>query len=463
MSSIFSRILTKNLNQAVKYLEEAEKGNHHITISEIEEALEASFPAVRFQAVKTGVTLFRKELKELLKKIFNVEILNEEPLHFSFPVVSERERTLVNGIAILSDRTFSPDNPENLNFVSELTGKNFFVVFDKEFIGESYQAALSYTLLFGKIPQDFLLSGKVFKDGNFLADNLEEKRDFSKTLGKKLLGKGNIFLLNKVFEEGKVNIPFLITKGDESALRDLSKSAKVDLKILEPFLEIDDLVLKLPEYLPKENWLWITKSFKERIEKIIEEIPFIRKTFHFGFYSPSTLALGLGSVIGTGKIPCVVYHFENGNYVKVIDVERNSRSIKVRKEKLEFVEVKEIIKGKGGKGALVALQFASHEVRNKGKLIAEEKNLDYYYITIRNFKGAIPLDLNWNDLTSEIYEALNRVYDEGYEKIYLIMSMPVPLAFGVGMAIGSYWNVEVLNYFKEGYFPVLNLLDIEKI
>jgi hypothetical protein len=92
-------------------------------------------------------------------------------------------------------------------------------------------------------------------------------------------------------------------------------------------------------------------------------------------------------------------------------------------------------------------------------------NADFFYVNAPELKGSLPLSLDWTEVVSEIYEAFNRIYDRGYKKFHLVMSVPNTIAFALGMAVGNYWDVVVWSYFKtlKDYKPVYNLGEVENI
>jgi len=458
-----TRLLEKEKFSAViSYLESWKKGEVELERDEIATAIKCKKPEVSFKAVEGLFERFTfEEVREIFKELFNITPLSP-PVKFSFPAVNEEGGTLIRGLAFLSDRSFPVD--KEISPIREILKEEFTFFYDRNFYGESFQAPLAYALLYGELPKGVILSGKLFPKGNFKADNPEKKEEIAMKEGKLLIAEGNIHKVKEFFERGEKNVPLLIATGKKeenvASFEILCKS--VGFKPLRGFLDEERLIVELPTFLPyNESWEPLFLPMKEKVKGLKEFLPDL--SLHVALRAPITFSLGAGAVIGTGKVPVVVYHFENGNYHSVIDLREDSRRIKRRKKELSFVEVEEKIRGSDS--AVIALQVASHETRNKGEELSETFNADFFYVNAPELKGSLPLNLDWAEVVTDIYEAFNRIYDRGYKKLHLIMSVPNPVAFALGMALGNYWDVTVWSYFKplKDYRPVYNLGEVENI
>ncbi len=455
----------KDYLTAKYYIKGWEQGEVEIPEEEIERALNCDHPKIVFLTVKS---LFKRLPIERAKKIFKNSLGIEPlgpPVEFEFPTVSKSSGKLVKGLAFESSATFLK-NQKNIAIVKELTQKEFAVFFDEEFIGESFQSPLAYALLYGEHPQNILLSGKLLPNGDFKAEFKEKKEEIAKRKGKFLIAEGNIHEIHSFFSKNFYELPFLIAIGNrEKNIKDFFfLSEKVRFKPLKGFLDEKDLIVELPPFLPyDESWEKFFTLIKENILKLKEKLsaPF---ALHIGLKKiPITFSLGTGAMLGTGKIPIAVYHYENGNYYRVIDLRKDSRRIKKRKKELSFIKIEE--KTGESRTAVIALQLASHETRNKGKKLSQKFNADFFYINTPELKGNLPLDFDWTEVIAEIYEAFNRIYDRNYKKFHLVMSVPNPIALALGMAIGNYWDVEVWSYFQnlKDYVTVFNLGKVENL
>lgn len=460
-----SRTLKKLLENgktslAVSYLKGFEKGEAEIDRETLVYTLKNPDHKVKYFAVKSAYKrLSESEFKKLLKEAFGVEA-ESSPVEFQFPVVNGNGGEIAKGIALLVDKK----QKGKVSQVEELTGKGVLVFFDREFSGDSFQAPLAYALLYGELPENLLLSGKLYGE-NFSADHMKEKEEIARKQGKTLIGKGNIRKLGDFLKGEKTEIPLFIGTGEKESLKQPFEllCRTVNFEPVEGYADKELLIFQLPPILPSGNWLSFFEKFQKRVLEIKERIPF-PISLHIALKTPITFSFGAGIVIGTGKLPVALYHFENGKYHRVIDLTGDSRQIKRRRRELRYIEIVSET-GKETDTAVIALQVASHETRKKGEELAEKFNGDFFYIHAPELKGGVPLSENWTEIVAELYEEMNRVYDRGYRKFHLIMSVPNPIAFALGMAVGNYWNIEVWSYFKDlkDYRPVFNAGEIPNI
>ena len=462
MSKTLKKLLENGkISLAVSYLKGFEKGETEIDRETLVSALKNPDPKVKYHAVKGAYKRLSEEsFKELLKEAFGVEV-ESSPVEFQFPVVNGNGGEIAKGIALLVDKR----QGGKVSQIEELTGKGVLALFDREFSGDSFQAPLAYALLYRELPENLLLSGKLSGE-EFSADHLKEKEEIARKEGKILIGKGNIRKLGEFLKGEKTEIPLFIGTGEKESLNQPFEllCRTVNFKPVKGYLDEELLIFPLPATLPhSESWLPFFKNFRKRTLEIKDRIPF-PFSLHLALKTPITFSFGAGIVIGTGKLPIAVYHFENGKYHRVIDLTEDSRQIKRRRRELRHIEIISETE-KETDTAVVALQVASHETRRKGEELAEHFNGDFFYIHAPELKGGVPLSENWTEIVAELYEAMNRVYDRGYRKFHLIMSVPNPIAFALGMAVGNYWDIEVWSYFKElkDYKPVFNAGEIPNI
>jgi len=403
-----------------------------------------------------------KELKEFIKRVFDVEI--SSPLFkFQFPVESKGDGELVNAFAAVSKENYALGKESLLLPVEGIVKSKIFFIYDREFVGDSFQAPLAYTLLFEKIPNEILITGKLFPNGNFIGELKEAKEKAAKKFNKFLIWKGNIYDLEKVFRERE--LPLLVATGKKeenvSFFKELSE--KRNFKPIPGFADENNLIVELPYPLPKTEWYPYLKSFRKTVKELRQKFS-NKLTLHIGLKTPITYSLGAGAVLGIGKVPTVIYHYQDGKYYEIINLKENGRKIKHTGVNFEYLKIEKELKNKS-KEAIVGLQIASHEVLGKVKSLAKELKVDWYYVYTPELKGNLPLNVNWEKIVAELYKALNLIYQQNYKKINLIISLPNPIAFALGMAVGNYWNVEVWSYFKDSndYFPVFNLNKVENI
>ncbi len=128
------------------------------------------------------------------------------------------------------------------------------------------------------------------------------------------------------------------------------------------------------------------------------------------------------------------------------------------------------------KDVAVAIWFASHSPYGdiKNYLKANNKNWDIIKIESKDFQGDIPLPKDfknidedyWIRYISEIYSFLNIIKAKyQIQNYHFFLSVPVPMAFALGMAIGHFWDGYIYNLNpnspnpKEKYYPVFYMKD----
>jgi hypothetical protein len=466
VSSSIKRLINKgNVDSILSYIKGWEKGDVELSKEDIRTLLNYRNSELRFITIRA---LFQRypfaRAKELLRDTIGVTPLTR-PVNFSFPAVNKSEKKFVEAIAFKSDKPFYPEDL-NVRVIKEFVGSEFSFVFDRKFVGDSFQAPLVYALLYGELPQNVVISGKLLPSGSFWADLREEKEELCNQSGKILIAEGNIHEINRFFSKKNYSLPFFIATGNLEENRETfySFSELQNLDTLKNFLDENLLIFSLPKFLPyDESWLGF---FRKLRDKVLFLRSFLKNfSLHIALKVPITFSIGAGAVLGTGKLPVVIYHYENGTYHRVLDLVTDSRKIKRRRQELSLVKIEESIQKKNSGKAVIALQVASHETKTKGLEISETLEADFFYIYTPDFKGSLPLSLDWAEVVSEIYEAINRVYDGGYGELHLLMSVPNPIAYALGMAVGNYWNITIWSYFKplKDYKPVYNLGEVENI
>jgi len=444
------------IKAAVELLKGFKDGKTELEREELLYALRSPEPKVAYWAVKALLVRNPSLMEELLdvKKV-------SRAVEFDFPVVGGK-RELIRAVAFKSSRTMTNKKDASLFEVESFLNSKVAVFFEEtEFVGSSFQAPLAYALYGQGFPQSLLLSGSLNPNGDFEAERAEEKRKIALKNARFLVWKGNVKELHSLFSKELVNLPLFIALGEREKNRKSLELLKETYSLdCVKGIDWERLIIPLPERLPAGDWLPFVRATRE----VFLELLYFPSSLslHIALKTPSALAFGSGIALGAVKLKVAIYHYEGGNYHRVINLLDSPRKIKKRVRELELLNIKSEERGKDV--AVVALQIASHETEGKGRQLAEELGADFFYIEAVD-KGALPLK-GWEKLVAEAYEALNRIYStKNYKEINLLMSVPVPVAFALGMAVGSYWPIKVWHFFKElnGYSPVLEAREVEPI
>jgi len=81
-------------------------------------------------------------------------------------------------------------------------------------------------------------------------------------------------------------------------------------------------------------------------------------------------------------------------------------------------------------------------------------------VEVANTYGSNLTENDWIRVVQEIYSVFKHLQASGdVARIHLFHSMPVALAFGVGMALGNFVPITVYNWEREDetYYPTLKL------
>jgi hypothetical protein len=196
----------------------------------------------------------------------------------------------------------------------------------------------------------------------------------------------------------------------------------------------------------EENWYAEVNELGGKIEKI-EKIGNI-VVLNVFFKCPIPLAISLGASINVSK-PIVLWHYEpskKGNYVRVIDLTFNRRQ-KLRRpiqaeEQNALKHIKVSVKrNEGSRTVAISIYLASHKPK-----------IDKYDGDIIEVKSATPCYISpaedWLEIVNEIYNVIMNEVNSGKE-VDVYASMPLPIAFALGMALGNKSPVRLYHWFQD--------------
>ncbi|GEM_PF-6915612 len=359
--------------------------------------------------------------------------------------------------------------------IQKFTGKNFFLSFESEpFTDTSFSLSVAAALLLKDAPlKNFIFSGVVDSQGNvYNVAFMKEKSDKAHSQKRYLVSYPHIQHLNELscLNVDTLNIPFIQLFGKSqndlqnsfsSICSMLSQSDTLLPNILG--VKLSDTTLYLSSFIENDldKWDTLLGEFVEKV-KIIYSLP-----YHINLHLLGTLsafAFGMGVILGA-KRSFAIYHFQDSKFIKLFDFIGNSaRSLKSKTKPLnilndgqtlefKYIECK-IEKVEGSSEVAVIIHFASH---NPGK-DSEEFVEDFLKsssakISLKERLGNIPIDNIeiWICIVSELYSLIDMLPDilnKRLSKFHFIFSVPVPVAFGLGMALGDYKNIAVYNFDK---------------
>ncbi|ABS61232.1 SAVED domain-containing protein [Fervidobacterium nodosum] len=419
--------------------------------------------------------LLKKGLEEVAARLFSIasklslsdsyRIVSSEYFEAKFPIVYNSKKSMITSALIfLSPISFTniQGNRPNIEIIEKFLGKNLAVVFPEEIVGDSYMLSITIGSLTKRVPDHIVFTGGILEDGTITsADNILEKIEVCRRNGYVLITSDdakNVVDLQKFFEKKKYHVPVYISFNS-------SKNDYWDMlfeEVKEKFY-VDDIKLFKKVYNPEFKYI----SSELRVEDFQEEIGKVKNILdriisssgipHISLNGPATFAMGLGMAIGSTHL-LAVYHFQ-GEYHLVLDLTEpeNLRKIKEQKNNIRFLNYR--IEGTGKRAAFI-IQIGSHDPYPDAKSYIQRHLPDTAIVHIRaNSSGNLPLG-NWTEYVAELFTITqNTKYILGYEEASYFLSIPVPIAFGLGMALGTYKPGKIYHYDREraDYFEVIDI------
>ena len=348
--------------------------------------------------------------------------------------------------------------------VSKALKRNFFIMFDNYFAGRSFSlAAAASALLKEDKLKHFAFSGEVKENGNIAkVENLPAKRKISEEKGFFFVSPDSMDNLNELtkLSAETIHIPFIQLFGKkkselEKNLERISDNEIVnDYKIWVGILGGDNsLVFTHTEGMLEniiEVWDKLLLEFYEKINKLYQ-LPYYVNIHFLG--SLSAFAFLSGIVFGA-KNKITIYHYQDGDIFRVMDFSKKSaRLLKSKTKKYEKIKYSVEYTGTESEDAAIVIYLASHNPKNDAqKYIKSHLKCGLLFICLENNQGNIDLNEDdWIKTVAEIYSLVDEAGEligKSIRKYHFFMSIPVPVAFGFGMAYGDYKKIAVYNYDK---------------
>lgn len=281
------------------------------------------------------------------------------------------------------------------------------------------------------------------------------------------------------------HMPFLVLAGrkDEeyesmmSEVLQTMKKYKFDKQSFEDDFNVDpdNYILRRHENLSENpiEWERMVHTFENKIIKLSSKLKG-RKIFHIFLNCPASLAMGMGAILGT-KYEVVLHHHQTGcgedTYFAVIDFysmsKTNQEGLHILKTRVsspgQFIRIEQ--PDTLQESNLISIYLAGHDPKGDVEKIASERNLKAIHLR-STFQGTLPRNANWLRASREIATyLLNISANKETKNIELYLSIPIVIAFTVGMALGTQSPVILNNWFseKKKYYPVLELNKIRQL
>jgi hypothetical protein len=216
---------------------------------------------------------------------------------------------------------------------------------------------------------------------------------------------------------------------------------------------------KLPS--DPQEWMDYLEDGIERMLLVYDKVSG-RKVYHLFVHRPSVIALGLGAILGRWEnLPLVVYQRTGDKYEPVLNLTEEPRRIKeILDDDFRYIEV-DLPEERQEKLAL-ALEMASHVIgEDVARYVSHKMGMDRRSVIVmkNTYRGNLK-EKDWTRPVQELYNLIRKLKERGVEEIHLFIAMPEAMAFGLGYALGAYWDVRVYNYSKGTYEPAFSLKEL---
>lgn len=409
---------------------------------------------------------------ELFSEFLNInpkhccEILCNDYVEFEFPAVLKDKAKLARGAAIITEKPFTnvPSVSVYIEKLCKILKKNLSVFFDTDIVEDSFMLSLYIALNSEKYNKLWVFTGGLEEDLAVKSSALIHlKEEICEKSGKILFNQEDFSNANEALNfasQKDYNVPFLVSFSDKRSFNYLNQSFQ---RLSE---KVENCVKReIFEKISGVNLLYTSGSLEKedfpkevcKIHKIIDKIVSNGGIPHISLLGPASLAMGVGAMLGSQN-PVVLYHYQDNEYHKVIDLRKNTRIIKKLKdvnsfEKIRFEEV-----GNGRDCAFV-VQFASHSPFADVEEFLKRRNLSTRMIKISHADtGGITLG-DWSCEVAELMSLFQFIKTKRhFKRFHFFLSVPLPIAFALGMAIGHFVNASIYQYdSKKSYFEALRL------
>lgn len=347
------------------------------------------------------------------KRLFEIEGMPFKETEFV--AIGNKQNKLIKVMVFEGKNSTNP----YVKKISKLLKFDFDTIFDDlNFEGDSYNLALyiaAYALLHSKnIKENYCFSGVIDEALNITTPSFKEKQKFANSKNKIMLGE-NLSLHEILRETFYPDRKIILAKEEDLILPGFK-------------------VLKIG-FLQKDDWTSIIKKTAKFIEPEDE----------IAFNCPSSFSFGLGAYLGSLYFYKVL-HFQAGKYEQALITSRYLKAIDYNFNDLIISQPES-----QSSEYNILFHFASHEP------LPPTQNPTIKIET--KIKGNISSN-DYEEITHQINNAINYLKREyKFEKVNLVFSMPVDMAFALGCAVGKFLNASIYHYFFESgsYFKVFDL------
>jgi hypothetical protein len=401
--------------------------------------------------------LLSKTLKLSKDQIFY--FIRNEAFEVYFPVynLENKESSMAKAFIVEdTEKTFSFNSFANLETIESVSGKKFFVIFNKIFKGNSFQLAVLSGLIAKdkSILNNLSFTGEITTSGKILPVNhIKEKEKSAIENQKILITPDDVKDIKEIdFWLNNSEIPvILLNRNTDNNLKENLQQIETLIKQDYPYFNIknllkfynlseEDLYIITPSvnFSNTEEILNLLKQFEEKLEKLFS----VKSAILYLSLSIASLGFLVGALIGARK-KTVILHYQGG-YYKAIDMSKDPRVIKQNVSEYKVIQFQDCNTDKEDKEEVaLILNIASHNPIGHSKSYIEKNLPQIKSICVIStiYSGNIPLE-EFLTISRELYTYINTIK----EKIHLFYSIPVPIAISLGMAIAHFKDITLYHF-----------------
>jgi len=227
------------------------------------------------------------------------------------------------------------------------------------------------------------------------------------------------------------------------------KALQTNLKRYRNLVEDDLTFTYYGDMYDKEQIKSFMQIIRYQLKKIKHATP-NKVEFHVISYGRPSYSIFLGITLENEDV--VVYQNDPDNdelYQAAVLDNRNYKNTIDGYEKFSHKVIKE---NETKDTLLVGLKASSHDINFNAPSLQKFENIVYLRA---NHEGTIERDEDWVRYNREVFTLLNQKQVE-YKVIVLAHNMPESLGVMIGMSIGHYWNLKVLQYENSDYKYLMN-------
>jgi hypothetical protein len=223
-------------------------------------------------------------------------------------------------------------------------------------------------------------------------------------------------------------------------------------------LDRNDFCLHHPHWVPADptEWTQLLKQIRELMGHLNRRIS-VPKVYHFFLKAPTGLAIGLGACVGV-RHEVVLEHYQPGlgdsNYLTVLDLSggahptRGAEIVRLRVTgSFQYLSATGLQAAKDNVYASIC--FAPNDPAPAIRKLAERDGASFVEIK-STLPGNIPPGADWLGIARELNTVLLGITGGGAcSELHLFPSVPMPLAFTIGMGLDTRSAVAIHQWHAE--------------